>query len=74
MAEQERLDRQGGNLAALEGALALLVEHLAQVGVLNKTAYITDLRRLAELPDKDADIQRAEQRLIRVLRDLGLSR
>lgn len=72
MEAQERLDRQAGNLAALEGALALLVEHLAKVGVLNKTAYITDLRRLSEQPGKDADIQRAEQRLIQVLRDLGL--
>lgn len=72
MNEQERLDRQSGNLAALEGALALLVEHLARGGLLNKTAYITDLHRLSELPGKDADVQRAEQRLLRVLRDMGL--
>jgi hypothetical protein len=68
---QERLDRQGGNLAALEGALALMVEHLAKAGTLNKTAFITDLRRLSELPGKDVDIQRAEQRLIRMLREMG---
>ncbi|MCY1463628.1 hypothetical protein D9M71_815470 [compost metagenome] len=67
MDEQLRLDRQSGNLAALEGAFALLVAHVATAGALNKTAFIADLHQLSELPDRDADVQRAEQRLIRML-------
>ncbi|MDH0894382.1 MULTISPECIES: hypothetical protein [unclassified Pseudomonas] len=67
MDEQERLDRQAGSLAALEGAFAVLVEHLAMAGVVKTTALIADLRRLSELPGKDADIQRAEHRLLRML-------
>lgn len=71
MDTQERLDRQAGSLAALEGAFALLVEHLARGGALSKEVYITDLHRLSELPGKDADIQRAEQRIAGMLRGLG---
>lgn len=71
MDTQERLDRQAGSLAALEGAFALLVERLARGGVLSKEVYITDLHRLSELPGKDADIQRAEQRIAGMLRGLG---
>ncbi|MCY1562919.1 hypothetical protein D9M68_1003830 [compost metagenome] len=67
MDEQLRLDRQSGSLATLEGAFTLLVAHLAKAGALNKTAFIADLHQLSELPGRDVDIQRAEQRLIRML-------
>lgn len=72
MTEQERLDKQAGNLAALEGAFTVLAEHLAKIGVLNKTELIADLRHLSELPGKDADTQQAEQRLIRMLQAMGM--
>lgn len=71
MDEQERLDRQGGNLAALEGAFALLVEHLAKAGALNKGAFIADLQRLSERPGKDVEVLTAEQRILRTLRAVG---
>lgn len=74
MDEQERLDRQGGNLAALESAFALLVEHLAKAGALNKSAFITDLQYLADLPHKDPETLTAEQRILRTLRGLPHSR
>lgn len=70
MQEQMRLDRQGGNLAALEGALALLVEHLAKAGAVSKTAFIADLQRLSELPEKDQETLTAELRLLRMLRQM----
>lgn len=71
MDTQERLDRQAGSLAALEGAFALLIEHLARARVLSKEAFITDLHRLSKLPGKDADIQRAELRIAGMLQGLG---
>ncbi|WP_405119194.1 hypothetical protein [Pseudomonas leptonychotis] len=67
MNEQERLDKQGGNLAALEGAFALLVGHLAKAGVVNRTALMADLQRLSALPEKDPETLTAEQRLLRML-------
>lgn len=70
MGSQERLDRQAGNLAALEGAFALLVEHLAKAGALDRAAYITDLRRLSELPEKAELVQQAELRLLRMIQAL----
>lgn len=70
MGSQERLDRHAGNLAALEGAFALLVEHLAKVGALDRVAYITDLRRLSELPEKAELVQQAELRLLRMIQAL----
>lgn len=72
MDEQERLDRQGGNLAALEAAFALLVEHLAKAKVkaLNKTVFIADLQRLTELPEKDQETLTAELRLLRMVRQV----
>lgn len=70
MDEQERLDKQAGTLAALEGAVALLVEHLATTGAVDRAAYITDLRRLAELPGKAEPVQQAELRLLRMIQVL----
>ncbi len=70
MGEQERLDKQAGTLAALEGAVALLVEHLARAGAVDREAYITDLRRLAELPGKAEPVQQAELRLLRMIQAL----
>lgn len=70
MDEQERLDKQAGTLAALEGAVALLVEHLARAGAVDRVAYITDLRRLAELPGKPEPVQQAELRLLRMIQVL----
>lgn len=70
MSEQERLDKQAGTLAALEGAFALLVEHLAKAGAIDRTAYITDLRRLSELPEKAEPVQQAELRLLRMIQVL----
>ncbi|TXI34342.1 MAG: hypothetical protein E6Q69_04060 [Aquipseudomonas alcaligenes] len=67
MDEQERLNNQAGSLAALEGAFALLVEHLAKAGAVDRAAYITDLRRLSELPGKAEPVQRAELRLLRMI-------
>jgi hypothetical protein len=74
MDEHERLDRQGGNLAALEGAFALLVEHLAKAGALNMPAFITDLQYVADLSPKDPETLAAEQRILRTLRGLPHSR
>lgn len=74
MDAQKRLDLQGGNLAALEGAFALLVEHLAKVGSLNMPAFITDLQYLADLPQKDPETLAAEQRILRTLQALPHSR
>lgn len=74
MDEQERLDKQGGNLAALEGAFALLIEHLAKADALNMPAFITDLQYLADLPQKDLETLKAEQRILRTLRALPHSR
>lgn len=71
MSELERLDRQAGSLAALEGALALLVEHAAKAGLLSKGAYITDLKRLKDQPGTDANVRTAEERLLRMLAVLG---
>ena len=70
MNEQERLDRQGGNLAALEGAFALLVGHLTKTGAVNKTALSADLQRLSELPGKDQETMTAELRLLRMIRQV----
>lgn len=70
MDEQERLDKQAGTLAALEGAFALLVEHLAKASAVDRTAYITDLRRLSELPEKAEPVQQAELRLLRMIQVL----
>ncbi|MDE9812418.1 hypothetical protein ACUS6W_17895 [Pseudomonas aeruginosa] len=67
MQATERLDLQAGSLAALEGAFALLVGHLANAGALNRTAFMADLHQLSELPGKEAEIQLAEQRLLRML-------
>ena len=70
MDEQEQLDKQAGTLAAMEGAFALLVEQLAKAGAVDRAAYITDLRRLSELPEKAEPVQQAELRLLRMIQVL----
>lgn len=67
MTEAERLDRQAGSVAALEGAFALLVEHVARAGALNKAAFMGDLQRLAEQPNASNVVCLAEKRLLRML-------
>ena len=64
---QDRLDRHTGNLAALEATLALLLMHMEQAGTMNLATFMTDLRRLGEQPEKDADALRAERRLLQAL-------
>lgn len=70
MGSQERLDRQAGNLAALETAFALLVEHTAMAGSLNKEAFMADLRMLVEQRGVDEDVRLAEERMLRTLAGL----
>ncbi|HII2941681.1 TPA: hypothetical protein ACY17N_004676 [Pseudomonas aeruginosa] len=67
MTEVERLDRQAGSVAALEGAFALLVEHVSRAGALNKSAFMGDLQRLAEQPKADEVVCLAERRLLRMV-------
>ncbi|MDH4869838.1 hypothetical protein [Pseudomonas sp. BN515] len=67
METHERLDRHAGSLAALEGAFALLVQHLSSTGALSRPAFMADLTRLSNLPDKDGAVRLAEQRLLRTL-------
>ena len=67
MTEAERLDRQAGSVAALEGAFALLVEHVARAGALNKAAFMGDLQRLAEQSDTSNVVCLAEKRLLRMM-------
>lgn len=70
MGSQERLDRQAGNLAALETAFALLVRRLGLNGGIDRQAFIADLQQLAEQPAKEPDVLLAEQRLLRMLQAL----
>ncbi|WP_131189545.1 hypothetical protein [Stutzerimonas kirkiae] len=66
----ERLNRQAGSLAAVESSFGLLVEHLARAGALNKAAFIADLQRLTDLPEKEPETLLAERRILRLLRQL----
>lgn len=70
MGSQERLDRQAGNLAALETAFALLVRRLELQGGVDRQAFIADLQQLAEQPAKEPDVLLAEQRLLRMMQAL----
>lgn len=70
MDTQERLDRHTGSLVALETALVLLVKHMELRTGLDRQAFIADLQQLSERPEKDADVLRAEQRMLRLLRAL----
>lgn len=74
MDTQERLDRHTGSLVALETALVLLVQHMELRTGLDRQAFIADLQQLSERPEKDADVLRAEQRILRLLRALSHSR
>lgn len=67
MTEAEKLDRQAGSIAALEGAFALLVEHVARAGVLNKAALMGDIQRLVEQPSASRVVCLAERRLLRMM-------
>lgn len=70
MDTQERLDRHTGSLVALETALILLVKHMELRTGLDRQAFMADLQQLSEQPEKDADVFRAEQRMLRMLRAL----
>lgn len=63
----EQLNRHANELAALQGALALLVAHLAKAGTIDKAAYITDLRYLVELPENEEPLRRAGHKLRRMI-------
>lgn len=70
MDTQERLDRHTGSLVALETALVLLVKHMELRTGLDRQAFMADLQQLSEQLEKDADVFRAEQRMLRMLRAL----
>jgi len=62
------MDKQAARLAVLEGAFALLVEHLAKGGALDKAMLMADLQRLSDLPGRDVSLLQADQRLLGMLR------
>ncbi len=70
MEVETRLNLHTGSLVALETAFSLLVKHLELAGQVDRCALIGDLQLLSAMAAKDADVQRAELRLIRTLEAL----